>query len=65
MIETDTVAPGPEQCPLALREKSAAVFDVILFCIWHDMGFGKRRTINTKNMIYLNCCTINPINFIS
>ena len=34
-----------QQSPLFLREKSAAVFDVILFCIWHDMGFGKRRTI--------------------
>ena len=51
-----------DQTPLAQKAKSAAVFDVILFCICHDMGFRKRRTINMKNMIYHNCCTMKPMN---
>ena len=59
------VDPGVDQTPLAQKAKSAAVFDVILFCICHDMGFGKRRTINMKNMIYRNCCTMKAMNFVT
>ena len=50
--------------PLAQKAKSAAVFDVSLFCICHDMGFRKRRAINMENMIHRNCCTMKPMNFV-